>query len=64
MQRRSLLLGATALLGATSLAARAATPATKADALPVLQVWKPTARRGSSVTSTPMTSPKPSPYAP
>ncbi len=37
MQRRSLLIGATALLGATTLAARAATPATT---LPVLQVWK------------------------
>jgi hypothetical protein len=40
MQRRSLLLGATALLGATNLAARAAAPATKTDALPVMQVWK------------------------
>ena len=38
MQRRSLLLGATALLGATTLAARAAAPA--ATALPVMQVWK------------------------
>lgn len=40
MQRRSLLLGATALLGATTLAARAAAPATKTEALPVMQVWK------------------------
>ena len=40
MQRRSLLLGATALLGATTLAARAAAPTTKTDALPVMQVWK------------------------
>jgi hypothetical protein len=40
MQRRSLLIGAAALIGATTLAARAATPASKAGALPVLQVWK------------------------
>lgn len=38
MQRRSLLIGATALLGATTLAARAAAPT--ATALPVMQVWK------------------------
>ena len=37
MQRRSLLLAATALIGATTLPARAAAPATT---LPVLQVWK------------------------
>ena len=37
MQRRSLLLAATALIGTTTLPARAAAPST---ALPVLQVWK------------------------
>lgn len=37
MQRRSLLIGTTTLLGATSLVARAATPATN---LPAAQVWK------------------------
>lgn len=37
MQRRSLLIGAAALIGATTLAARAAPPA---PALPPLQVWK------------------------
>ena len=37
MQRRSLLIGATTLLGATSLVARAAAPTTT---LPVAQVWK------------------------
>ena len=40
MQRRSLLTGAAALLGATTLAARAATPAAAPAALPVMQVWK------------------------
>mgnify|MGYP000364898991 CR=1 FL=1 len=39
MQRRSLLTAA-ALLGATTLAARAATPAAAPAALPAMQVWK------------------------
>jgi hypothetical protein len=39
MQRRSLLISAATLFGATTFAVRAATPATPA-ALPVMQVWK------------------------
>lgn len=38
MQRRTLLIGAASLLGATALTAQATTPAPAA--LPVLQVWK------------------------